>query len=279
MVTAKAFAADAAARLCAAGVEDAAFEVRCLLEDLGGVPHGARLDERPLQADAVVALQRAIAERLDGRPLQYILGEWDFLSLRLYVGEGVLIPRPDTELLCETAAEALRSTEAPRVLDLCAGSGCVGLGVASLLKNVSVTAVEKSDAAFHFLSKNIARYPQYAVHAVQGDIFTDGEKVEGCFDAILSNPPYIPNKDLSSLQREVQNEPQMALDGGADGLDFYRVILDAWLPKLKAGGFCAVEIGYDQGEQVDRLFGDYGLQNRKILKDLGNQDRVVIGWK
>lgn len=279
MVTARGFAADSTARLLAAGIQDAAFEVRCLLEDLARLPRGVRFDDRPLTADTVAILERAVAERLAGRPLQYILGEWDFLSLRLRVGEGVLIPRPDTELLCETAAEALKSVTAPRVLDLCAGSGCVGLGVASLLQNVTVVAVEKSDAAFGFLTGNIARYPQYAVTAVQGDVFTDHEAVEGAFDAILSNPPYIPRKDLAHLQREVQQEPQMALDGGVDGLDFYRVILDRWLPKLKAGGLCAVEIGFDQGEQVDRLFGEHGLKNHCVLKDLGGNDRVVVGWK
>lgn len=277
MVTAAAFAATAAKRLLDAGIEDAAFEVRCLLEDLGGMPHGIRPDDRVLSDEAVAVLEKAVKERLSGRPLQYILGEWEFLSLRLKVGEGVLIPRPDTELLCETASARLQDVVDPQVLDLCAGSGCVGLGVASLCSRVTVTAVEKSPLAFAYLEENVKRYPQYHVKPVLGDIFTDFNKLDGRFDAILSNPPYIPRADLPSLMAEVQREPSVALDGGADGLDFYRAILERWLPKLKDGGFCAVEIGFDQGEQVDRLFGKMGLKNISVLKDLGGNHRVVIG--
>lgn len=279
MVTAARYAKEAAEKLTAAGIPDAAFEVRCLLEDIGGMPHGILPDDRVLSAPVVAALDKAIDERLDGRPLQYILGEWDFLSLRLRVGEGVLIPRQDTELLCETAAAALRDIKAPRVLDLCAGSGCVGLGVASLVPDATVIAVEKSAEAFAYLKENIARYPLYTVQAFWGDVFTDHEIVDGTFDAILSNPPYIPEAQLPMLMREVQREPQMALDGGGDGLSFYRVILRHWLPKLREGGFCAVEIGFDQGEQVDHLFGEAGLRNRRVLKDFGGNDRVVIGYK
>lgn len=279
MVTFAAYAAQATARLREAGVEDAAFEVRCLLEDIAGIPHGMLPPEAPLGANELNRLETALAERLDGRPLQYILGEWDFLSLRLQVGEGVLIPRPDTELLCETAAQMLQNISHPRVLDLCAGSGCVGLGIASLLPDVSVTAVEKSTDAFAYLTANVARYPQYRVQTVQADIVVDYNLETDEYDAIVSNPPYIPAEDLADLMREVQREPQMALDGGADGLDFYRVITDMWLPKLKTGGFLAVEIGFDQGEKVDRLFGSAGLKNRRVLKDLGGNDRVVVGTK
>ncbi len=279
MVTAADFARKSVERLTAGGVEDAAFEVRCLLEDIAHLPHGVWINDRPLDDTVLAVLDKAVEERLCGRPLQYILGQWDFLSLRLKVGEGVLIPRADTELLCETAAKALRDIPAPRVLDLCAGSGCVGLGVASLLPTVFVTAVEKSPEAFAYCSENIKRYPQYAVKGVLGDVFTDHAVIEGCFDAILSNPPYITATEIPHLMREVQREPKMALDGGADGLIFYRAILQHWLPKLRDGGFCAVEIGFDQGEQVDRLFGNAGLKNRCILKDLGGNDRVVIGYK
>lgn len=278
MVTASQYAARLIAAFETAGVPDAAFDARCLLEDIGGVPHGVLPDERPLPDAVVAALDKAAEERLAGRPLQYILGEWDFLSLRLKVGDGVLIPRQDTELLCEAAADALRGKAAPRVLDLCAGSGCVGLGVASLVPGAAVTAVEKSPAAMVYLQENIARYPMFAVRAVQGDVFAH-PTVAGPFDAILANPPYIPVAQLATLMREVQNEPRMALDGGEDGLIFYRAILSRWLKLLCKGGFCAVEIGFDQGEQVNRLFVDAGLENCCVLKDLAQNDRVVIGYK
>ncbi len=276
MVTALSYAKTAVERLRANAVPDADFEMRCLLEDIAHLPHGVAHDV-VLSVQTVQALDAALEQRLSGRPLQYILGEWDFLSLRLKVGEGVLIPRADTELLCETAADRLRGVQNPRILDLCAGSGCVGIGVASLLPSAQVVEVEKSPQAFAFLEENIKRYPQYAVQAVQADMLTDFDAVDGSFDAILSNPPYIASAELDGLMREVQHEPRLALDGGADGLLFYRAILTRWLGKLKKGGFCAVEIGFDQGEQVNRLFGEFGLKNTCVLKDYGGNDRVVIG--
>lgn len=276
MVTAREFATQAVYEMTKAGVPDAAFEVRCLLEDFAGMPHGALPDERPLSQEMQLKLQTAVAERINGRPLQYILGEWDFLSLRLKVGEGVLIPRQDTELLCETAAELVKDLSDAHLLDLCAGSGCVGLGICSLAPKTKVTAVEKSETAFGYLQKNMARYPHLQVQAVQGDIFADD--VTGTFDGIVSNPPYIPTKDLASLMPEVKNEPEMALDGGEDGLLFYRCILTRWLPKIKPGGFLAVEIGYDQDEQVNDLFEKYGLQHCRVLYDLGGNPRVVLGF-
>lgn len=276
MVTTAAFAAQAIERLQAAHIPDAAFEVWCLLEDIAGVPHG-NLSEKPLEQRVLQQLDDALQQRLDGRPLQYILGEWDFLNLRLKVGEGVLIPRADTEILCETVAAALQNTPSPRILDLCAGSGCVGLGMASFIPSATVLAVEKFPKAWAFLQENIRRYPQYAVQAVQADVLTDFDAVDGLFDALVSNPPYIPTADLAGLMREVQKEPSSALDGGADGLQFYRVILSRWISKLKIGGFCAVEIGFDQAQAVNRLFGEAGLENCRIVKDYGGNDRVVIG--
>ena len=278
-MTYRALYADVTARFTAAGLEDAAFDARCILEDVGGMPHGILPPAAAVPTEKVTAVETAVSQRLQGRPLQYILGEWDFLSLRLFVGEGVLIPRQDTEVLCETVASALQETPAPHVVDLCAGSGCVGLGIASLVSDVRVTAVEKSPQAFTYLKKNIARYPALRVTAVQGDILTDHETFTDTYDAIVSNPPYIPAADLSGLMREVQNEPQMALDGGVDGLTFYRAICTRWVPKLKTDGLCAVEIGFDQGEQVYRLFGKAGLTDCRVIQDYCGNDRVVLGYR
>ncbi len=279
MVTYQSLLSDITARFATAGMEDAAFDARCILEDIGGMPHGILPPAVAVPSEKKAAVETAVLERLQGRPLQYILGEWDFLSLRLYVGEGVLIPRQDTEILCETVASALKDTPEPHMLDLCAGSGCVGLGVASLLPRVTVTAVEKSKEAFTYLEKNIARYPSYAVKAVQGDVLADYMQFEDTYDAIVSNPPYIPAAQLQGLMREVKNEPRLALDGGADGLTFYRTICTHWVPKLKTGGLCAVEIGFDQGEQVYRLFGEAGLEDCRVVKDYGGNDRVVLGYR
>ncbi len=280
--------ADVVRQLQEAGCDSPAFDAVCLLEDFGGLPHGAspRGNDRPMPAAGEQAVRSAAAQRAAGRPLQYILGEWEFLTLRLKVGEGVLIPRPDTELLCEAAATRLACLSAgedempPRVLDLCAGTGCVGLGVCSLYPRAAVTAVELSEAAFSFLQQNVRRYPQYAVQPVLADVLHDAARFAGGYQALLSNPPYIPAADLPSLMREVQHEPRMALDGGeGDGTRFYRVIARDWTDKLKPGGFCAVEVGIGQAQRVAELFEEAGLSKLEVLRDAGGIDRVVIGWK
>ena len=279
MVTRREWLAAATARLTDAGCEDAGFDARCLLEDFGGLPRGRRADDTPLTGAQESVLAAALEERAEGRPLQYILGEWEFLSLTLKVGEGVLIPRPDTELLCETAARHLAHRPAPRVLDLCAGTGCVGLGVASLVPDARVTAVELSEDALPYLTENVARYPAYHMTVQKGDVLADHGAFSGPYDAILSNPPYIPTGDLAGLQREVQREPQMALDGTADGLAFYRTIAEHWCEKLAPDGFCAVEVGAGQAEGVAALFAAKGLKTVDILPDLAGIDRVVVARK
>lgn len=271
-----------AGQLSKAGCEDPAFDARCLLEDVGGVPRG-RLEAyfgREVPETSAVAVRRAADERAAGRPLQYILGSWDFLDMTLSVGEGVLIPRPDTELLCETAAVWLKRLPAEdhRVLDLCAGTGCVGLGIAGLCPDAVVTAVELSPEAFVYLEENCRRYPERRVTPVRADMLADAGKIPGSFATLVSNPPYIPSADLSGLMREVQYEPRMALDGG-DGLRFYRAIARDWLPKVCAGGLCAVEVGIGQAEEVAALFVQSGLHAVQVYPDAAGIDRVVAGEK
>ena len=279
MVTRREWLEGATATLAAADCEDAAFDARCLLEDLGGLPRGGRADDAPLTAAQQTALDAALTRRAQGFPLQYILGNWDFLDLTLRVGEGVLIPRADTECLCEEAARRLSGVTAPRVLDLCAGSGCVGLGVARLTANAAVTAVELSDDALPYLCENVARYPGLKVTVRQADVLTDWEAFPDDFDAILSNPPYIPTAQLPTLMREVRFEPTMALDGDTDGLVFYRVIAEQWSKHLRDGGFLAVEVGFDQAAAVSALFRGAGLREVTAVRDLSGVERVVVGVK
>lgn len=279
MVTRQAWLTRAVATLTAAGCEDATFDARCLLEDLGGLPRGARPDDTALTEKQEAALDTALAQRAAGRPLQYILGNWEFLTLTLKVGEGVLIPRPDTECLCEEVARRLAGVSAPRLLDLCAGSGCVGLGIASLIPGTAVTAVELSDGALPYLRENVARYPELHVTVRQGDVLVDFDEYGDGWDAIVSNPPYIPTVDLLGLMREVQHEPKMALDGDTDGLKFYRVIADKWTKHLRPGGLCAVEVGFDQATAVMDLFRAAGLKEVTTVTDYGGVQRVVLGIK
>ncbi len=271
-------------QLTRAGCDSPSFDAVCLLSDIGGLPPRGlpTADDRTVTDVQAAAVRDAAAARAEGRPLQYILGEWEFLALTLAVGEGVLVPRPDTELLCETAAAWLnqRGDDTATVLDLCAGSGCVGLGVASLCNlSVQVTAVELSDDAFPYLQKNIARYPQYTVTATKADVLRDAARFQKDYTAILSNPPYIPTGDLPHLMREVQHEPKMALDGDADGLRFYRVIAEEWIEKLQDDGLCAVEVGVGQADDVAALFKAAGLTDIVIHRDLSNIPRVVMGVK
>lgn len=279
MVTRKAWLTRATATLTAAGCEDAPFDARCLLEDLGGLPRGYAPDDTPLTSEQEAVLTDGLTRRAAGYPLQYILGNWDFLSLTLRVGEGVLIPRPDTECLCEETARRLGGVSAPRVLDLCAGSGCVGLGVASLIPGAIVTAVELSAAALPYLRENIRRYPALAVSVIQADVLADAHRFEDGWDAIVSNPPYIPTARLSGLMREVQYEPAMALDGDEDGLKFYWVIAHEWSKKLRPGGLCAVEVGFDQAITVAALFRSAGLKEVTTVTDYGGVQRVVLGTR
>ncbi len=268
-------------RLEAGECDSPAFDACCLLEDIGEIGRGAvSLRGNELLTEAVCARVLAAADRrAAGEPLQYLLGTWDFLSLTLEVGKGVLIPRPETELLCEIAASHLKEHSHPRVLDLCAGSGCVGLGIASLCPAATVTAVEKSPEALTYLEKNIARYPQFAVTSLRADVMTEHTLSLEPFDAIVSNPPYIPAAELPSLQREVQHEPSMALDGGEDGLDFYRVIAEQWTRHLRPGGLLAVEIGIGQEQEILQLFRRAGLRDACFHEDFSGIPRVVCAFR
>ncbi len=263
-----------------AGCDSPAFDACCLLEDVAHLPHGRRFetDDMPLAETVCEDVIASATRRANGEPLQYILGQWDFLSLTLEVGEGVLIPRPDTELLCEVAAEKLKNIDRPMALDLCAGSGCVGLGLCSLLPSVSVTEVELSDEALPYLRRNAARYPSIRAVIVKDNVLAPQQEYASV-DAILSNPPYIPTKDIPGLMREVQHEPKMALDGDEDGLVFYRAILEHWLPLLKNGGWLLVELGIGQAQDVKAMFEAAGLCDTEIHRDLGGVDRVVCGRK
>lgn len=262
--------------------EDPAFEAQCLTEKFLGMNRTAMLlyGESEVQPDAEKAFCVAVEKRVLGEPLQYILGEWDFMALTLLCGEGVLIPREDTGVLVEAAVERLQGVDRPKGMDLCSGTGAVALMMAEMT-GAEVAAVELFDDAFGYLEKNIARYPALSVHAVRGDVLSEdfAESVDGEFDFIVSNPPYIETQELSTLQKEVQMEPMTALDGGEDGLIFYRAICDLWVKKLHDGGVLAVEIGETQGEAVAELFHAAGLRDVRIHKDLGELDRAVSGIK
>ena len=264
-----------------AGTDSPAFDAlqlfsHCFFMDRQGLAiHGAQ--EAP--ATELARYRDLIRQRGEGRPLQYLLGEWEFMGLPFSVGEGVLIPREDTEVVVRECARRLSGIKRPVVLDLCAGSGAVGIGLCSLLPGAQVTAVELSDQAYGYLVENIRRNQmEDRVTPIRGDILRDFSLVSNhTLDAGASNPPYIPSGDLTGLQREVQREPRMALDGGMDGLDFYRALTRRWSIKLKPGGVMAVEIGIHQAEAVSELFHQAGFQGVRIIPDLAGIPRTVSG--
>ncbi|WP_283610285.1 peptide chain release factor N(5)-glutamine methyltransferase [Faecalispora anaeroviscerum] len=263
-----------------AGVESPAFDTICLFRRAFGMDRQGLLLRGEEQAPPMQAKEffRTIEERSSRRPLQYILGEWEFFGMRLAVGEGVLIPREETELLVYTAAELLGGHPAPLVADLCAGTGAVGLGLSRLRGDARVTCVEWYEQAFSYLNENLSRYGEDRISAVQADITQEDAAPELTnLSAVISNPPYIDSAELPQLQKEVQAEPATALDGGGDGLDFYRAIANIWLPRLRPGGIAAVEIGEKQAEQVSALFRQAGLLRIRVHQDFNGFDRVVSG--
>lgn len=217
-----------------------------------------------------------INRRASGEPVQYVIGSWDFYGETFYVGNGVLIPRPETELLVDFALDYLKDKSNPVILDLCSGTGCIGLSVAKNLPSSKVILVEKSEKAFSYLQKNLERFGCENVTAVKGDIFRGFD----CFDIpkpdlILSNPPYIESSEIATLQSEVLLEPSMALDGGEDGLDFYRAINEKWLPYCI--GAVALECGEDQAEAIEGMISSF-CGNTQVLTDFNDIKRTVIGF-
>lgn len=230
---------------------------------------------------AITAAISMAEKRLSGIPVQYCIGEWDFMGETFKVGEGVLIPRPETEELCEYVIDTIRNTSEPTVIDLCSGSGCIGLSIKKNIPDCRVFLVEKSKVALKYLTENAENLcKNQCVSVINGDVlrpddFSDMLKKA---DVIVSNPPYIKTNDIPNLQKEVQFEPKMALDGGNDGYDFYRVICRDWAKYLKDDGFIALECGEEQAEYICALF-DENIFETEIIKDFAAINRFVIGRK
>ena len=265
-----------------AGIENDRFEVDCLLAAAVGQKRTWLLlhAEEPVDSRRESRYHALLQRRMAGEPLQYILGEWDFLDITLQLGPGVLIPRPETESLAKIALEAARAYSAPIVVDLCAGSGCIGFSIAKSCPQARVYLIEKYKEAFLFLKINEKQLHLTNTYCILKDIyegFSEGAVFAGAH-ILVSNPPYIPSGALRGLQREVQREPKTALNGGADGLDFYRVMAEKWLDCLLPGGALAVECGEGQAEAVAALFRAKGLAIA-IQKDFRGVKRFVTATR
>ncbi len=262
--------------LSEAEIEAPELEARLLIEGVTGMNRASQIanSNSEISGEIQEKLISMAQKRAEHLPLQYILGKWSFMGFELKVGEGVLIPRDDTEVLVGLCLDYLKASDGKTALDLCAGSGAVSVAL-DKLANADVTAVELSDKAYNFLLENI-KGTNIKPH--KGDIFECYRDFEAkSFDLIASNPPYIKTDEIEALQTEVGYEPKTALDGGADGLDFYRAIARRWTPLLKSGGAMAFELGEGQAEYVGGLMADHGYINIKTAKDLGGTDRAIIG--
>lgn len=281
MVTLNAVYREGRAIIEKAGLLSPAFDAMCLLEPVFGIRSRTELAIRGTDTVSSTDAERylGLCRQRTCRPLQYILGKWEFCGMELKCGEGVLVPREDTLALVECTVNALKDMENPEIIDLCAGTGAVGLGICRLLGKGHCTCVELSDEAFPYLLSNIEAYGGGRVSAVKYDVLQKPDQHFGQVDAVVSNPPYIAASMLSSLDRDVQKEPKMALDGGEDGLLFYRAILKSWLPLIKPGGILAVETGYDQKDSVAKLFEDAGMAQICAVQDLNENHRAIIGTK
>lgn len=265
------------ADLRAVGVDDPEAEASLLLEHFAGVSYATLLSDRDRVYD-LPALDGAVARRHAREPLQYILGAWEFCGCRFSVNEHCLIPRSDTEILVE---EAIRRLPAgAKFADLCTGSGCIAVATLCHRPDTQAVALELYEQTLALATENAcANGVGERVSPICADLLSGGVDALAAhapFDAILSNPPYIRTADMEELSEEVHKEPRAALDGGEDGLIFYRAILRDYAAMVKAGGLILFEIGYDQAEDLRGLCAAYlPCADVEIIRDLGGRDRVV----
>ena len=265
---------DTTAQFRDAGIPNPEVDSAALLSHVTGrAPLMLRLDTDTALTEAQLSAYDGLRQRrLQRVPLQYLTHEQPFLGHSFYVDERVLIPRPETELLAERVIEALRRMDAPAALDLCCGSGCIGISAALAAPGAQVHAADLSPDALAVTRRNAEALGAH-VTLHQGDLF--GAVAGLQFDLIVSNPPYIPDGECPALQPEVLREPVLALDGGADGLDFYRRIAREALLHLTAGGMVFLEVGWDQAEAVCALMREAGFREARAHVDLQGILRMV----
>ena len=264
-----------------AGIQAATLEARELVCFAAGKTREQFVRDGRLYVPQDVEEQaRALMRRhLAGEPLAYLIGEWEFYGLPLDISGQVLIPRSDTEVLAGEAIRWLQTQQDARVLDLCAGSGCVGLAVASQVHDCRVVLGEKSEAALRICRQNIRRSGLLGrVTPMPADALEPPTRQLGEFDCIVCNPPYIPTQDIETLDVSVRDyEPHMALDGGEDGLEFYRAISENWREALHPGARLYFEVGIGQADSVLRIMRRQGFGELEIVPDTAGIPRVVYG--
>lgn len=264
-------------------IEDASMKVKMLLSDILGKEKEYLLihDNEELSQDVLDNFYAKLNRLKDEEPIQYILNKQEFMGFEFYVDENVLIPQPDTEILVEEVVDISKkinnNSNELRVLDMCTGSGAIAISLSKLIENASVSASDISDGALNVAKENAIKNSAN-IEFYKSDLFNDISK-NVKFDIIVSNPPYIQTEVIKGLSKEVQSEPFIALDGGEDGLVFYREIIKNAKDYIVEDGYLALEIGYDQKESVTNLLRENGYKNIYSKTDLAGNDRVVVGQK
>ena len=237
--------------------------------------------DKKLSDEELKCFNEMINDRLNGRPIAYIVKNREFMALDFYVEEGVLIPRPDTEPLVEEVIELSKGMKDVTIVDIGTGSGAISVSLAKYIKNSYVYSLDISDKALSIGKKNaVNNEVDDKIEFIKSDVFTGIKDRNLKLDIIVSNPPYIKKEDIKTLHTQVKDyEPYIALEGGEDGLDFYRTITEESLKYLKSNGILAFEVGYDQANDVCTIMKNHGYKKIYTKKDLQGIDRVVIGFK
>lgn len=266
--------------LYSAGVEDCVFEAKQIIKHITGLSSSEILMNytKELSEFQRNNLTAVLKQRELRYPLQYIFGEWSFYGRDFYVGPGVLVPRTDTETVIEVCLDYLKDKKEPKILDLCAGSGCIGITLAKEKEDSDCLMVEKYPEAMRYAEKNIPRNKAENAKVISGDVF-GGTGAEEKYDLIVSNPPYVAENGTEECSPETKYEPQTALMGGTDGLKFYRAITDNYKDSLKEKGMLCFEVGIGQADAVKEILNAAGFTGIDAKKDLNGIERAVFAYK
>lgn len=253
-------------------IEDYSIKVKILISFITGIKKDILINYEDVEIldNKLEIYIYNLNKIIEGVPIQYITKKQEFMGLDFFVDENVLIPQPDTEILVEEVLKISKLyNKKINILDLCTGSGAIAVSLAKYIKDVNIIATDISENAIEIAEKNaIKNNAENKIKFVVSDMF---KNIENKFDIIVSNPPYIETKEIEKLSKEVKNEPIIALDGGNDGIKYYKIIADNYNKFLNIGGYLLLEIGYNQGESVSKLF-----KNSEIKKDLSGNDRVIL---
>lgn len=258
-------------------IEDASIIAKILIQYVLKIDKNKIIIEKEKEVEKIKEeeYKKYIKEIVQGKPIQYIINNQEFMKLNFFVNENVLIPQPDTEILVEKVLEIVKKNMESKILDICTGSGAIGISLAYYLNKAKLTVADISSKALEISKINAKRNNvEEKIKFINSDMF---EKIEEKYNIIVSNPPYIKTNIIPTLDKQVQNEPYIALDGGKDGLKFYRILIDEAPKHLEKDGILIFEIGYDQKEDIENLVKENkNYKSMQVVKDLSQNDRVVI---